>query len=193
MTNPYQSPSVVQGSTWTATDLSQLAPLRSQIRVLRIIVFSLAAGVVGFGVFAIVQNASRPQAFAGKLDFPGIIVVGMGLFLGLQGLILPGILFRFVKPNPAMASQFAAHSPDVAHVLMIQNRIQTATIVGCALFEGGAFANLFWYLTTAELLHLVMAGLLLLGILVRFPLPGACERRIEDELRREREEASIKR
>jgi hypothetical protein len=193
MTNPYQSPAVVKGSTWTATDFSQLAPLRSQIRVLRIIVFALAAGVVAFGVYAIIHNWGQPQTFAGKLDLPGIVMIVVGLLLGLQGIILPSILFRFIKPNPAMASQFAVHGPDMSRVLAVQNRIQTATIIGCALFEGGAFANLFWYMTTAELLHLVVAGLLLLGILARFPLPGACERRIEDELRREREEASIKR
>jgi hypothetical protein len=87
-------------------------------------------------------------------------------------------------------SQFAQHSPEAQRVLAIQGRIQTATIVGCALFEGGAFANLVWYMNTGELLHLAMAGLLLLGILARFPLPGACERRIADELRRQEEGAS---
>ncbi|MCI0357125.1 MAG: hypothetical protein L0211_01400, partial [Planctomycetaceae bacterium] len=112
---------------------------------------------------------------------------------GLLGTILPGIVFRLVKPNPAMARQSAASSPELARVLMIQNRIQTATIIGGALFEGGAFANLFWYYTQADLLHLAVAGLLLLGILARFPWPGACERKIENELRREREEASFQR
>jgi hypothetical protein len=37
-----------------------------------------------------------------------------------------------------------------------------------------------------------MAGFLLLGILAQFPLPGACERRIEDELRREKEETGLR-
>ena len=57
---------------------------------------------------------------------------------------------------------------------------------------GGAFANLVAYTTRPELLNLLMAGILLLGILARFPQPGAFERRIEDELRRQNEEASLK-
>ena len=192
MSNPYQSPTADPRSPVTVADLSSLQPLRQQIMVLRIIVIALALGVVAFGVFTVMHNAGKPQTFAGKFEMPGILMLGFGLFVGLQGIVLPGILFRFVKPNAAMTNQFAQHGPEVARVLTVQSRIQVATIVGCALFEGGAFANLVWYMNTAELLHLAVAALLLLGILARFPLPGACERRIEDELRRQNQEASLK-
>ncbi len=184
MTNPYQPPQVDTQLPGAATDLAALPALRGQIMVLRIIVLAMALGVVVFGIITIVDNSGQPQTFGGKLDTTGLAMLGFGLLCGLQGIILPGILFRFVKPNPAMANQFAVHGPEVAQVLTIQSRIQTATIVGCALFEGGAFANLVWYMNSGELTHLALAGLLLLGILARFPLPGACERRIADELQR---------
>ena len=171
MTNPYQPPQFDPRSPVAKADLADLPPLRQQIRVLRIIVTALAIGVIVFGVFTIFHNLGRPQALAGKLDTTGLIMLGFGLLCGLQAIILPGILFRFVKPNPAAANQWAVHGPEVARVLAIQSRIQTATIIGCALFEGGAFANLVWYMNTGELMHLAMAGLLLLGILARFPLP----------------------
>ena len=149
-----------------------------------------AIGVVVFGVVTIVENAGQPQTF-GKLDTVGWVMLGFGLLVGAQGIVLPGVLFRFVKPSPAMVNQFGQHGPEAARVLVIQSRIQTATIVGCALFEGGAFANLVWYMQNGELTHLAMAGLLLLGILARFPLPGACERRIADELRRQEQQTEL--
>lgn len=191
MSNPYQPPMVDPRSPVAVADLGSLQPLRGAILTLRIIVASLAMGVIGFGVFTVVNNASKPHTFAGNLDVPGMAMLAFGLVAGLLGTVLPRLLFRFVKPNAAMTQQFAQHGPEVVRVLTVQSRIQIATIVGCALFEGGAFGNLVWYMNSADLLYLAVAGLLLLGILARFPLPGACERRIEDDLRREKEEAGL--
>jgi hypothetical protein len=190
MTNPYQPPAAPPLRFITPEELRAIAPLAGQILVLRIVVAALALGVVVFAAVAVVQNLGKPQVLAGKFDVVGIAMLGFGALVGLQGIVLPGIVFRIAKPGSAVMSQFAQHSPEAQRVLAIQGRIQTATIVGCALFEGGAFANLVWYMNTGELLHLAMAGLLLLGILARFPLPGACERRIADELRRQEEGAS---
>jgi hypothetical protein len=191
--NPYQSPAVPSGKAVTPDELSALGPLRQAILTLRIIVVALALGVLVFGAITIAHNLGQPQSLGGKLDVVALAMLGFGLLCGAQGIVLPGILFRFVaRPNPALLSQFAQHGPEVARILTIQSRIQTATIVGCACFEGGAFANLVWYMNSGELAHLALAGLMLLGILARFPLPGACERRIADELRRQNEEASLK-
>jgi len=192
MSNPYQPPATEISLAPTGLGLSAMAPLRGAILTLRIIVVALALGVIGFGVFTLVKNAGKPHTFAENLDSTSVIMLVFGLVDGFLGIVLPSVLFRFVKPNAAMAAQFAVHGPEVVRVLSVQGRIQTATIVGCALFEGAAFANLYAYLVRPELLNLLMAGLMLLGILARFPLPGACERRIEDELRREREEAGLR-
>jgi len=192
MSNPYQPPMVDPRSPVAVADLGSLQPLRGAILTLRIIVFSLALGVIGFGIYTVVQNAGKPHTIAENLDPMSMIMLVFGLVDGFLGIVLPSVLFRFVKPNAAMAAEFAVHGPEVARVLSIQGRIQTATIVGCALFEGAAFANLYAYMVRPELLNLLMAGLMLLGILARFPLPGACERRIEDELRREQEEAGLR-
>jgi hypothetical protein len=192
MSNPYQPPTVDPRSPVAAADLSSLQPLRGAILTLRIIVFSLALGVIGFGVYTVVHNAGKPHTFAENLDSMSVAMLVFGVVDGLLGIVLPSMLFRFVKPNAEMSAQWAVHEPEVARVLGVQGRIQTATIVGCALFEGAAFANLYAYMVRPELLNLLMAGLMLLGILARFPLPSACERRIEDELRREKEEAGLR-
>ena len=56
--------------------------------------------------------------------------------------------------------------------------------VGCAVLEAGAFANAVGNMQTRESLHLVLAGLLVLGILARFPTTGGYQQQIDDELRR---------
>jgi len=191
MSNPYQSPATAPLRLITAEELRGIAPLAGQILVLRIIVAALALGVVVFAAYTVVHNFGKPQAFGQKLDIVGMAMLGFGALMLLQGIVLPSVVFRMARPNSAATSQFAQHGPEAQRVLAIQSRIQTATIVGCALFEGGAFANLVWYMNTAELSHLAMACLLLLGILARFPLPGACERRIAGELQRQEEGASF--
>ena len=64
-------------------------------------------------------------------------------------------------------------------------------IIGCAIFEGAAFANTLAYMQTREVVHLALAGVLLVGILAHFPTAGSYERRIEEELRRMNEEESF--
>ena len=104
--------------------------------------------------------------------------------------MIPPIVFRAAAGNPPPGLP-ASLDPAIAPFSRYNRRIQTATIVGCALFEGGAFANVFGYMQSAELLHLILAGVLLLAILARFPLSGTNEQRILDELRRAKEQAAL--
>ena len=78
-------------------------------------------------------------------------------------------------------------------MLSIQQRIQTSTIIACALFEGGRVRQCLWlHGYRASCLHLILAGVLVLGILSRFPLAGAYQRTIDDELRRMQEGDAFK-
>ena len=163
-------------------------PLAQQINVLRIIVASMVLGVLAFAGYAIYANLGKPIVLAGKLEPLNLILLAMGLAMLVSGFVIPPIVFR--TGNPASRIP-ASLDPAIAPVLAIQTRIQTATIVGCALFEGGAFANVFGYMQSGELLHLILAGLLLLAILARFPLSGTSEQRILDELRRAKEQAAM--
>jgi len=70
--------------------------------------------------------------------------------------------------------------------------IQTATIVGCALFEGAAFANLTAYFTDAELVHLAVSGLALFCIIAHFPITSRIEQQMEDQLQTRRDEQQFK-
>jgi hypothetical protein len=167
---------------------SAFPPLRQQILVLRIIVLAVVACAATFGGIAIAGNLGKPQLWAGKLEPMNLVLLAFGSAALLAGLIVPAIVFHHVAPLAAVSSELERkYGPEVAGVLKIQTRIQTATIAACALFESGAFANLVGYFLTVELLHLPLAGVLILAILARFPWPGACERTIETELRRSQE------
>ena len=87
----------------------------------------------------------------------------------------------------------AGFPPEQARVFHVQQRIQTSAIIGCAIFEGAAFANTFAYMQSRDLVFLAMTGVLVVGILAHFSTLGSYLRRIEDELRRMDEEELLRR
>lgn len=160
--------------------------LKQQVNVLRIIVISLAMGVIAFGVYAVIQHAGKPVVLAGELKPLNYVLLVFGLVALIGGFVAPALVLRGNPSSTANSPQLqhpAAKDPAVAKVLGLQARIQAATIIGCALFEGGAFANLYGYLQSAEALHLILAIVLLLGLLSKLPL-GSPEERIERMQRR---------
>ena len=165
---------------------------RQPIMMLRIIVLALALGVVSFAAFAVAQSMGKPQVLAGKFDSLNLILLGVGITSLALGIILPAVIFASGRGSSPAGPATLAKTPEAARLLSIQQRIQTSTIIACALFEGGAFANVFGYMQTREMLHLILAGVLILGILARFPTAGAYQRRIDDELRRMQEDDAFK-
>jgi len=161
------------------------------LRVLRIVVVALAGGVISFALVAISQNAAKPLVLGGKLQPLNVMLLGMGLAAAPLGVFLPLIVFNASRKQTASA--VLAKDALSARILAIQQRIHVATIVGCAVLEGGAFANVFGYLQTRELLHLILAGLLVLCILARFPTASGYQQQIDDELRRLQEQELLQR
>jgi len=164
------------------------------LMTLRIIVFALAMGVTTFAGFAVSQNINKPHTIGGKFDTPGMMFLAMGLVALPLGIILPRIIFAASRSVPAMKMNWPpGTSPDQARTVLVQQRIQTSAIIGCAVFEGAAFANVLAYMQTCEVVHLALAGVLLVGILAHFPTAGSYQRRAEDELRRISEEEGLRR
>jgi hypothetical protein len=162
------------------------------LRVLRIIVLAMAIGVTMFAGVAISLNLNKPHTIAGKFDTQGLMFLAMGIVALPLGMILPGIVFAAGRRAPAMNVPSGMTS-EQGRIFGIQQRIQTTTIIACAIFEGAAFANTFAYLQSREIAHLALAGILVAGILAHFPTAGSYQRRIEDELRRMNEEDMFKR
>jgi len=150
---------------------------------LRIIVGALAMGVTSFAAFTISQNIHKPHTIAGKFNTQSLLFVAMGLGALVLGIVLPRVIFAASRGAPPMNVP-SGLSSDQLRLATIQQRIQISTIIACAIFEGAAFANILGYMQTREIVHLAIAGVMLVGILAHFPTAGSYERRIEDELRR---------
>src|SRR5262245_40741758 len=170
-------------------DLSSV--ISRPLTTLRIIVVALALGPVIFAGVAISQNVGKPHTLAGPLEPMSVFLLGKGLVMLVLGVAVPRIVFaagRNAKsrysPAGLTREQVEFVTPELVRIDGILQRVQSSTIVGGALFEAGAFANVFGYMQTRELLHLVVAGVLVLGVLSCFPTAGSYQRTIEDELRR---------
>src|SRR2546423_1899311 len=142
---------------------SVLDKLRPMILTLRIIVVALSMGVITFGIFAVVQNAGKPQAFGARVNY---LLVGLAVPILIAGFVVPRLLPKTATPQGGLA---ANESLEVQESQKAFAAMQTSTIVGCALFEGAAFMNLVGYFMEAEWVHLAVAGAALLCILAHFP------------------------
>jgi hypothetical protein len=191
--NPYRTSSAQSPLATASIPPAAVEPLSGAVMTLRIIIFALTQGVLVFGIVAVVQNWGKPQTLLGNWEPLNLIMLAMAVTLAPLAAVLPLVIFRQMTGStaPHPHQQPAASDPEVATVLAIQGRWQAAAIIGAAMLEGAAFANLVAYLLSGELLNLIVAGVCLLGIAAFFPLPGSSERRIERELRRQREEAAL--
>jgi hypothetical protein len=156
--------------------------LRPLVMTLRIIVIALALGVTFFGIFAAVQNVGKPPTFGTKVNYLFLALAGS---LFIAGFVVPRLL---PKGGPVQPTDAAKYEPeDAAAIQAAFATIQTATIVGCALFEGACFAILVAYLQDAELVHLAVSGIGLFCILT-----SRIEQQIEDQLQSQRDQQQFK-
>jgi hypothetical protein len=168
---------------------------RSQeaLQTLRIIVLALAAGVTAFAGYAVYHNWGKPHTLAQKFDAQGLVFLAMGLAALPLGLVIPRLMARVTKME-APPDVPAGLTPEQATFSAVQQRIQTRVIIACAIFEGAAFPNVFGYMQSRELLHLAVAGILVMAILAHFPLgSGAYEQAVERELQQMEDEQSLTR
>ena len=150
--------------------------------VLRIIVVALAMGVLAFAAYVAVQNAGKPQNVGTNVHY-------LGLALSVPMLLAAFIVPRLTpKTMPVLPTGQQPADPEVAEAMGIFAAIQTSTIIGCAILEGTAFLNLVLYMINVELVHAAIAAFCVILILAQFPVNSRIEQRIEDQLRRQREE-----
>ncbi|HJN08832.1 MAG TPA: hypothetical protein QF564_09070 [Pirellulaceae bacterium] len=173
----------------TPATIVQLDQLR---RTLQIIVASLILGVVCFGGFAIVQSEG-PRTFFGpdRMD----IMLGLAVICAVASIVAPILVAQTPHgstPNaqPAMQTMLTGDA-DHDHAIYEAQRIQVTTIIGCALLEGGAFANLYALFTRNDLVHALVAVILLIGMALRFPTRSKYLRRIDHAVEEARLEQPI--
>jgi hypothetical protein len=152
----------------------------------RIIVASLAAGVLLFGLFVLAAQGINLQAPWGLLTAFAIV---FGCSTVPLWFVVPSILaanqMRQIAQLPSRKGHEAESDATVrrqdAHQLALV--FQTKTLVGCALLEGAAFFALVAFLLEHHTASLVVATVLLMGILSQFPTLGGTSDWIEQRLR----------
>lgn len=161
----------------TKETVAQLDQLR---RTLQIIVGSLMMGVMVFGGYVIVNGKGGRTLFGPeRMDY----MLGFAVVCALASIVVPMLLPRASTGNspnvqPALQTMLTG-DPDHDHAIFEAQRIQVTTIVGCALLEGGAFANLMALMMSNDDVHTLAAAILLIGIALRFPRRSKYLRRIE--------------
>lgn len=159
------------------TTIVQLDKLR---RTLQILVVTLVLGVLSFGGFA-VFNGEGPRTFFGpdRMD----IMLGLVVICAVSSILVPflvGQSSRGTTANVQPALQnLLTGEPDHDHAIFKAQRIQLTAIIGCSMLEGVAFANLFVVMTKQDFGHLLVAAILLVGIMLRFPTRSRYLRRID--------------
>ncbi len=159
-------------------------------RVTRIIVGALCMGIGSFGVFVVMQGLSvedNESQFATLLA--GVVTLGAIL----ASLILPRLAVLSSRRQIAAGtwnrpSLNPAPSSDEDKLLAV---FQTKTIVGAALYEGGAFMALIAFMTEAHPLALACAGVSFLGVLSHFPSADRIENFIDAQKRLLNEERQL--
>ena len=171
---------------------SQLGSVDATVRTLQIIAMALAAGVFTFGLVVFL----RPGGGLKPLDPQAIISIVMAvisLSLIPSRFIVPAAILRSGRQRIARGSEpvvtrrsAETHMPDSeqAKLLML---LHTTTIVGAALLEGAAFANLTAFMLEGQVYSLVFAALMLLGIVLAIPTRNRVDAWLDAQTRRVQE------
>lgn len=171
---------------------AQLGTVDATVRTLQIIVMALAAGVFTFGLVVFF----RPGGGLKPLDPQAIISIVMAvisLSLIPSRFIVPAAILRSGRQRIARGSEPVATRRGVGSPLPDSEQakllvlLHTTTIIGAALLEGAAFANLTAFMLEGQVYSLVLAGLLLLGIVSAIPTRNRVEAWLDVQTRRVQE------
>jgi hypothetical protein len=151
----------------------QDAALDAALKTMRIIVGALAVGVVNFlgiALFIRSQNAAAPP----EVPILSWVAVGCTALALALHVFLPGWVTKHLRqklvqgkvPPVRINPAFAALPNQLGFLMGIY---QTQMLVGAALVEGASFLSLIAYLLEGEWFSLLLAGLLLVVLIAKFP------------------------
>jgi hypothetical protein len=132
---------------------------RNRVRIFRLLVAALAAGVLVFAIFAVIFRGNL--AFNFPPPFLSLVLGGISIVVGIQSILIP-ILARSriaAEPNTSRANRM-----DKLCSMWLGTGI-----AGMALMESAAILNLVAVLLEGNLTNLVLAGLGLAGMIAQFP------------------------
>jgi hypothetical protein len=158
---------------------------RSILLNTRIISAALLSGVI---CFLIVVVFVIPGGAKNGLLLNTYAAFGIGLIALVISHIIPPLVGSGIKRALAagkqvqLPAQFKA-SPEVGPAGNLLFLFQTRLIIGLAILEGAAFYNLVAYMLERQQMNLVMVGLLMAAMLVKFPTHSELEKWLVDEMK----------
>ncbi len=162
--------------------------LKTIARTTQIIVLGLTAGVVTFGVIAVVVGDRAPQNAQPAPAFIAYLAIAVACVALVASLVVPALVAtnarrRIVAGLPAMPNPRVSLPPELGDVGPLGAVYQTRLIIGAAILEGAAFFNLVVYIVGGYVPNLVAAAVMLAAILSLFPTRSRVEDWIENQLR----------
>jgi len=168
-------------------DLDLRASLGPTVRTMQIIVFALSMGVVMFGGFVCLSG----RVTVGDFSMHGMFSWA-ALGMGVVGLVLSSLVPRLMPIAGNITDDIVANADHDGLVRNVVGGLQTKMIVGLAICEGAAFANLLALMNEGSTPNLVMAAVLLAAMLARLPTVDSVVARIENLAQDSREKARWK-
>jgi hypothetical protein len=151
------------------------------------VVVALSLGIVLFAGYLCAQQG---------LDLSDLGIKGvfswMTLAMGAFGLILSRVVPRFLPDEGSLQPGVVVKSGEAGLRQRLLSGIMTRLVIGAAICEGFAFANLAAFMIEQSVPCLGMALLLLLGVLLLFPTKSSVAAALEDSERAARERAQWK-
>ncbi len=152
------------------------------LMTLQLIVFSMAAGMIFFGVVATVVSTTGdeqpdPAAAHPFLSYGAYILLAAAIGAAL---VVPRLVVS--SQVRQLASSRESKSPETLKDRLV-SLYQTKTIIGVAFLEGAGFFALISYMLEETFIPVPAAVLALIGILLHFPTSSGIESWIERRTR----------
>ena len=143
--------------------------IEKQLLTLRIIVGAMGGGLLAFGAVAVAVVSGGFREADPSLADTLLMVLGVMAL----GVIPASVVVRTALRKQAGQAAPATSMPDGSPAL---GRYATATIIGCALFEGWGFFGAVTHLLTGNQLALIAVGVAILGIAAHWPTRAGVEK-----------------
>ena len=161
--------------------------LDNQLRVLQMILLFLIGGVAGFMFILYVMLGARVQPFDPKAII-SMVMAGLAVVALFARMILPGMIVqanvRRIATGSVAAGQPSPDQKELSTEVQLLGVFFMKTIIGGALLEGAAFANLVAFMLEGQVYSILLVAVLLASMTIAFPTRGGLNDWLEDQARR---------
>ena len=153
----------------------------------QIITAALAIGILVFAAVVLVLFQGSDQGDQENLPVVTYVALGFGVLALVASVLVPRLIDagnrNGILSGTNQPSNSSQQTAEVGEVGLFMGMYLGRLIVGVAILEGAAFFNLAARIIEGQTISLIMAALLLVAILLKFPTRSSVENWIETERR----------